>query len=150
MNTSSWLTQLGAGLLVLATLCIAGGLVFFRHPRRLRLFQVAFITSLGSGWLALVVSNAIGGSAIDFSRHLTWFGRDDDPIKYWVSIAFHVSLCLALLFGAIKVARMPIGAPIAGLASGDLTEGFLSFLRWTLLVLAIAVAAVWFNAVWRP
>ena len=150
MNTSTWLTQLGAGLLVLATLCIAGGLVCFRHARPLRIFQVAFITLLGAGWLALVVSNALGGSAIDLSRHLTWFGRDDDPIKYWLSIVIHVSLCLALLLGALKVARMPINAPIAGLARGDLTAGFLSRLRWVFLVLAISVAGVWMNALWRP
>lgn len=149
MDISSWLSQLGFGLLVLSILCAAGLMVCFRRPRSRRSFQVAFLALLGASSLALIISNALLGSAMELSRHITWFSRDNEPIKFWISVCFHLSLSLALLYGAFIAARLPIGTPLRGIANGDITVGFLSVFRWVFLALALAIAGAWAYALLR-
>jgi len=86
---------------------------------------------------------------MEFSRHLKWFSRDNEPIKFWISVYFHLSLSLALLYGAFLAARLPIGTPLSGLANGDITVGFLSAFRWVFLAIAIAIAGSWAYALLR-
>ena len=145
----TWLWQLGFGLLVLSILCAAGVMVCFRRPQSRRSFQVAFIALLGASWSVLVIAYALVGSAMEFSRHVGWFSRDNEPIKFWISICFHLSLSFALLYGAFIAARLPIGTPLRGIANGDITVGFLSVFRWVFLVLAIAIAGAWVYALLR-
>ncbi len=86
---------------------------------------------------------------MEFSRHVAWFSRDDEPVKFWISVCFHLAGSLALFYGAFIAARLPIGTPLSGIANGDITVGFLSVFRWVFLALALAMAGAWAYAMLR-
>ena len=138
------------GLFVLAVVCVAGVAVSFRHPRPLRAFQVALFGLLGAGWLAFVAAGVLEDAAIDFTRGLTWFNRNDNPVKFWVSVIFHTSMSVAVLWAAVLTAKMPLNTPLLGFASGDITPKFLGVVRWVFLALAIAVVWGYVSFLLRP
>jgi hypothetical protein len=115
---------LGSGLFVFGFLALALALVTFRHFRWLRLFQVLAFSLLSLGLLTIIAANAVQGRAIDFTRHLEWFEGADHPIKFWVSVVFHVVVCVGVLWATWASLKLPLG-PMRGMTEGDLTPGFI-------------------------
>jgi hypothetical protein len=149
MDLDTWLAQLGFGMLVIGLLAIAGVPFALRRPRLLRALQATFVGSLGAGWIALVVTAALEGKAIDFTRQLDWFSRDQHPSMYWMSVVIHLTLAVGMLWGGLHIARRPPDGSMAGLSSGDITQGFLRAIRWIILAFALAISWAWLSYLWQ-
>ena len=132
------------GLGVFGFLAMAMALVSFRHLWWLRFFQVAAFTLMFLGFLIVIVSSAAQGRAVDFTRHLEWFEGAEHPIKFWISVVFHVVLCGAVLWWTWASLRR---LPLRGIAESDLTPGFISVVRWIILAMAVGAVGLWARAV---
>jgi hypothetical protein len=80
-----------------------------RFPQQMKRAHVAagYLVMLGTGALAIwwALAGMVSGIAPTISRHAGTVGKAEDPLYFWVSVAFHLALGVVLLGGAVYVAR---------------------------------------------
>jgi hypothetical protein len=126
-------------VLILLFVSLALGFFFLELPRARRVFAVATLSLIGLWVEVSAISGAFQGRAMEITPHDQWFPRSDFPVRFWLSVVFHLLLGLAVLWTARHVWRLPDKPP--EIARGEARASFVRVMRWP--ILALALAAVW-------